>query len=134
MTLIVCTQPLCQTTAGCICERDLRSQRIVLQMPTGTFAEQLLAEAKRNVNGIYYTPVGSMLAAASEEVDRLTRELDAARARALRDAASAVDKALENGSPPDTWDEVEKALDDAREDALAAISALLPAPTDGAPA
>tara|TARA_R110000868_G_scaffold369676_1_gene633060 strand:- start:289 stop:519 length:231 start_codon:yes stop_codon:yes gene_type:complete len=35
-----------------------------------------------------------------------------------------VDKVLENGSPPETWDEAEKAVDRARRDALAAIDAL----------
>ena len=43
---------------------------------------------------------------------------------ALKLAHYEVDKVLENGSPPETWDEAEKAVDRARRAALAAIDAL----------
>ena len=65
-------------------------------MDTRPLPELLLEEAKKHVNGPYYTPTGSTLAAAADEIDRLTRERDEARRErdGERDAREKSDRAL----------------------------------------
>jgi hypothetical protein len=73
MTLIICKEPLCQTTAGCICERQLRSTRIVLDMQTDDLPALMRHEAKRCAANGFYSPAGSLLVAGAEEIDRLRK-------------------------------------------------------------
>lgn len=39
MTLIICTQPECQTTAGCICARQLRPIRLPMCKMRAAFVQ-----------------------------------------------------------------------------------------------
>lgn len=76
---------------------------------------------------------------ALEELDLASRAIERARAllawagpvrnAIILECAEIVDKTLENGVPRDRWDDVDRAIDSAREDILAALSAALSFPS-----
>ena len=73
MSLIVCTGRLCQTSAGCICERQLRPGRIVLDLSESDLPTLMRREAQRTAVGGYFTPAGSLLTSGAEEIERLRK-------------------------------------------------------------